>query len=383
MKTWGLLFAGCAAMLWTAGCSDSKPVEPEADGQVEIVLSADFSDAVAGQVVSQNVRPGSRAVYNPVHEELDVNFARLDMDATGAYPTDGYAATSARLLEATLAECTANQGTAEDPDYFTPITFDPKEYYLVGLDNTKNKSRLIGWYPRATPVAGVVTIAVDGETDIMVSNEVEGNKVDPCGKVSFQHVLTQLKINAYALDEAAQTKWGAIESISLKTADDGSQGQFYENCVITLPTAVTVGTPAKATVTKDSGTTTGPTLAMKDVADDSDLHTADDTAAGGLVLPLATLDADKNIEDTNARPCGYAMFTPFAANEQITLEIVTTDGGTQNVLVDWKTGFEAGKAYTLTLRFTVSDIALKGEITAWTEYEWPTGEGDFKGEIEI
>lgn len=381
MKRWGLLFAGCAAMLWTAGCSDSEPAEPEADGQVEIVLSADFSGAVSGEVASQNVRPGTRAVYNPVHAALDMNFARIDMDAAGAYPTDGYA-TSARLLNATLAECTANQGTDEDPDYFTPITFDPKEYYSVGRDNTKNKSRLIGWYPRATPAAGVVTIAVDGETDVMVSNEVEGNKVAPCGKVSFQHVLTQLKVNAYALDEAAKTKWGAIESIGLKTADDGSQGKFHENCVITLPTAVTTGTPATATVTKDSETTTGPALAMKNIADDTDLHTTDDTAAGGLVLPLATLDADKNVEKTNARPCGYAMFTPFAANEQITLEIVTTNGGTQHVLVDWKNGYEAGKAYTLTLRFTVSDIALKGEITAWSEYEWPE-EGDFKGDIEI
>lgn len=381
MKRWGLLFAGCAAMLWAAGCSDSEPVGPEADGQVEIVLNADFSGAVSGEVASQNVRPGTRAVYNPVHAELEMNFARIDMDAAGAYPTDGYA-TSARLLNATLAECTANQGTDDDPDYFTAITFDPKEYYLVGRDNTKNKSRLIGWYPRATPVSGVVKIAVDGETDIMVSNEVEGNKVAPCGKVSFQHVLTQLKVNAYALDEAAKTKWGAIESIGLKTADDGSQGKFHEHCVITLPAAVTVGTPATATVSKEDGTTTGPALAMKDIEDDSDLHTTDDTAAGGLVLPLATLGTDLNIEKTNARPCGYAMFTPFAANEQITLEVVTTNGGTQEVLVDWKDGYEAGKAYTLTLRFTVSDIDLKGEITAWSEYEWPE-DGDFKGEIEI
>ncbi len=381
MKRWGLLFAGCAAMLWTTGCSDSEPVGSEADERVEIVLNADFSGVVSGEVASQNVRPESRAVHNPVHAALEVNFARIDMDASGAYPTDGYT-TSARLLNATLAECTANQGTNEAPDYATAITFDPKEYYLVGRDNTKNKSRLIGWYPRATPASGVVEITVDGTTDIMVSNEVEGNKVAPCGKVSFQHVLTQLKVNAYALDEAAKTKWGAIESIRLKTADDGSKGKFYNTCGITLPTAVTAGTPASATVGTGDGTATGPTLAMKNIADDSDLHTADDTAAGGLVLPVATLGADKNITNTNARPCGYAMFTPFDTNGQITLEIVTTNGGTQDVPVEWTSGYEAGKAYTLTLRFTVSDIALKGEITAWSEYEWPES-GDFKGEIEI
>lgn len=72
-------------------------------------------------------------------------------------------------LPATLA---ANTGEVSSE---AAISFATSQYYLSR--ETNNNTKLVGWYPRAVPAAGVVTLNIDGGTDIMLTQELEGCKV--------------------------------------------------------------------------------------------------------------------------------------------------------------------------------------------------------------
>ena len=92
------------------------------------------------------------------------------------------------------------------------ISFATSQYYLSR--ETNNHTKLVGWYPRAVPAAGVVTLNIDGGTDIMLTQELEGCKVaesrfGTAGKVF--HVRTPayaIQVQAYAADAAAPAVWG-------------------------------------------------------------------------------------------------------------------------------------------------------------------------------
>lgn len=352
--------AGLAAAVGMTGCSDagsSAPVAPDSE-LVEICLNGNISYSVASDnlLASTNPLPESRAIINATHEALSLSFARLDMDADGNYPATGYASV-ASALSATLAKNEDGKPSA--------VTFSPTAYYLVGQDGAKNKTKLVGWHPAvstgtATDVTytnGVVELTIDGESDIMLSDEAEGSKTQNFSSISFAHKLTQVKFRAYAVSDAAKTRWGKIKNISLKDQ--------VPTCKITLPSTVEwEGTPADLDLVK------------KEAATDKDIDY-------DLELDVATIDDDGAITAKNDKECGYAMIQPIAVDTKLELTIEMADGREEEVTIDWTDGYLAGKAYTLTLRFTVAEIELEAQITDWVEHEWPTGDDDFKGEIEL
>ena len=70
------------------------------------------------------------------------------------------------------------------------VTFDPIQYYPTN----GNTIYMIGYSPRATTSNGKVAYTIQGDNDIMVSNEISGSRTskDPTGKeLSFTHLLTQ------------------------------------------------------------------------------------------------------------------------------------------------------------------------------------------------
>ncbi len=358
-------FACFAVGLLAVGCSSSAtdeplaPVDPD-DAPVEIVLNGGISlpaaDGIACAALASDVSaPATRAVVNAEHDELPISILRRDQSGTTslAYPAykDG------ELLKAKL-------GASSSTDFVSGITFDVTQYYLP---DAAKKTKLIGWHPQvsespATDVQfsttdGVVSFEIDGASDIMLSNEVEGGKndkftADAAKQLKFSHLLTQVQIKAYAADQAAKDKWGKIKSIKL-------QGEGGKTCKVTL-------------VENNAS---------------SELFAAPATAAD---LPLAQETAGEvelGVGKADAKECGYAMFQPTAAGAAtpLTLLVETTNGGTQTVEItsDKVASFDKGKAYKLTLKITITGANPSGEITGWEDHTWGTNTGDFDGEIEL
>lgn len=163
--------------------------------------------------------------------------------------------------------------------------FDVPQYYLVR--ETNNGTKLVGWYPQAEAAGGVVAWTIDGVSDVMLTDELEGNKnadarFGTAGKIfEFAHCLTQLKVWAYAVDEAAKNVWGTIPEggIVLKSQ--------FPTCKVELPATVTFeGIPADLA------------LPAKKAADD-----------GAIGYPLA-LPVAASFDEADAAACGYALVAP-------------------------------------------------------------------------
>jgi len=294
-----------------AGCKDSTDTpSPVESAKISLLGS-----------VSSTVQSRGAGVIDPsasgfATTALSLNFARIDQDAsTGVYPSYGSTA-----LNATRAAGTGS----------TTITFDAgsEQYYSAGTTN--NASKLVGWYPRAAVASGVVDFTFDGSTDVMLSNEVAGSSSalfsETTQAFTFNHLLTQLQFKVYAIDDAAQTSWGTITSVKVKSQ--------YTACSLTLPATV-------------SFPTTG---------------TASDLNVSGVTLPLTM-----GVESANAVSAGYSMIAPVAASGSVTLEIVTSAGGTKTVTIPVpSTGFLASNAYVITLSFSNLSVSGAASVGTWT-----------------
>ena len=293
-----------------AGCKDSTDTpSPVESAKISLLGS-----------VSSTVQSRGAGVIDPsasgfATTALSLNFARIDQDAsTGVYPSYGSTA-----LNATRAAGTGS----------TTITFDAgsEQYYSAGTTN--NASKLVGWYPRAAVASGVVDFTFDGSTDVMLSNEVAGSSSalfsETTQAFTFNHLLTQLQFKVYAIDDAAQTSWGTITSVKVKSQ--------YTACSVTLPAIVSFPTTGTAS---DLSVLSGATLAM-------------------------------GVESANAVSVGYSMIAPVAASGSVTLEIVTSAGGTKTVTIPVpSTGFLASNAYVITLSFSNLDVTGAASVGEWT-----------------
>lgn len=137
------------------------------------------------------------AIYSGYEQELAVCFCRQDESPVqrGTYGTY-------RL-------CTAVRGGGSGS---RPIRFDLPQLYP---DNGR-KIRLWGYYPRdgAFPddATGTVSFEIDGKTDIMATDLLEGNNTSPVSFCTFNHLQTQLQFTCYS-DQASA--WGTIRSIEV------------------------------------------------------------------------------------------------------------------------------------------------------------------------
>ncbi|MDE6570572.1 MAG: fimbrillin family protein, partial [Alistipes sp.] len=189
----------------------------------------------------------------------------------------------------------------------------------------------------------------------------------------FGHLLTQIKVSAYAADDSANTHCGQITGIKMK-------GEANKECRIVLP-----GTAAGAvTYPLQSGKTAGDlSLIFKKASDDTSIST-----------PLTLYyDGEAGVTDYK-QECGYAMFAPIAAvdGEATVTMLVSTTGGPDGhavtdcpvtVTVTSADGFKAGTAYGITLKFSAQKIEISGTITEWEDYDWASDGGSFNGEITL
>lgn len=357
MKTFvrhAVLSAMGLSVIALAGCSKKSldvPVVPDGE-RVEITLGAEFaasgvtSAAKAGSVLSRGV------VDKGAAGPLFVSFARIDQDeTTGNYPADYSAVDSAFLASWQGALVSADQDA-------TVVKFCDPKFYLSRASN--NSTKLVGWYPAyaaqtALGAGGVVEIAVDGSSDIMLTEELEGNKTlrfgtfkgdgDPDNKIfHFNHKLTQLRFYAYGVDAAAPGVWGKIKSIKLKDQ--------LPTCEITLP--ATVGF---------TGTAADLALVKKKASDDTAISYGTD----GLAFAFDSSAATQADHEKSAVECGYALTAPVAVGGSLTLIVETEKGGVRdNIAVTLPAdGFKAGFAYNIYLRFSAITIEPKATISQW------------------
>lgn len=343
-----ILCAGSALPLIFIACSsdgteivDNKQQEP-----VEIRMSTGILSEASP------VTRGAGMIDKTLKADLDVHFARADKaGSTPAYPST-YDATK---LIGKVAYAETN----------TPLSFTPKAYYLANGESSK----LIGWYPQSgtySESAKTVTFsAIDGSTDIMVTKLKEGNKTTQVSAITFEHVLTQISVQAYAADAAAKDAWGGIKSIKVKGKKQG--------CVVTLPDPSTANAEVDATVAFSG--TDDLDMVKNNPADNTEIKQG--ASAYGDSNPLAL--GVKNESGNNAVLAGYAMFAPVtaAADAKVTLEIVMEKGAASETKdITLAAGYLKSSSYIITLKFTSTEIVPKVTIA-----EWQTGTPP--GEVEI
>lgn len=309
------------ASLFLASCSRESAL-PEG-GALEIRLSGDIGSLTASAA--------TRGVINDDHAQtLAVSFARIDQSEDGGWPAY---TTVSEPLAATRAAGSGQQN----------IGFTRAQFYQTRQDN--NATKLIGWYPADaayTQAEGKVTFDISsGTTDVMLTEEVEGNKeaaqqFGASGKTfTFNHLLTQVTVKAFASVDETASKWGKVTSIKVK-------GQPTQ-CIVTLPGQ----TPTWGSATQN--------LPLKNPADDTD---------------MGQIDLSGKTASSSAATCGYAMFKP-TADENLTLEVTTELGGTRDITVTLPDAasprlFAAGTAYTVTLEFKSTKVEPTASIGAWT-----------------
>ncbi len=350
-----LSFVAVSAIALT-GCSKKDDVPVEIDGQLVEILPSGGS--FKGGVVSQS-SAASRAVIDAGHtRDLKVAFARIDQksETDATYPA--YSTVAAALPATWTKGFTAANATA--------ISFDVPQYYLTRVTN--NNTKLVGWYPHLaanTFSSGEVSIAVDGANDIMLTQELEGNKdataaFGVTGKIfNFKHKLALLKFRVYAKDSAAvKNGYGKLKAITLK--------KQLATCKIVLP-----GDQA-GQVTFDYAAAPDPEdMDMVKKAADS----TDKAITYPLELPVLTVTDNGDGTSTTKKndiECGYALIAPVGASGKVSVAIETELGGTKEVDLTLPKdassnvlGFEAGKAYNIVLCFTTTGIDPTATITEW------------------
>lgn len=331
LNKWILYTSSVLPLIFTACSSDATEiVESKQQEPVEIRMSTGILSEASP------VTRGDGMIDKTLKADLAVHFVRADKTgSTPAYPA-AYDAT--KLI-----------GTVDYDGTNTPLSFTPKAYYLANGQSSK----LIGWYPQSgTYDASAKTVTfgtIDGSTDIMVTKLKEGNKTTQVSAITFEHVLTQISVQAYAADAAANTAWGGIKSIKIKGKKQG--------CVVTLPDPSTANAETNATVAFNG--TDDLDLVKKKPADNADITYSDSS-------PLALgVKAESN---TNAVLAGYAMFAPIAAaaDAKVTLEIIMEKGATSETKeITLAAGYLKSCSYIITLKFTSTEIEPKVTIEEW------------------
>lgn len=295
-----------ACALFVSCSSGETPLD---DAEIRLTCAVDGLSAGAS----------TRAAYDgntlPA-EGLGVCFARVDGQVDNSFPA--YASTSS--LAATLS---ANG----------LVSFAVKQLYLE--DNIP--TRFVGWHPEGVFADGAVTLGLTGTQDVMLTEEREGSLSHPFGTgdntFTFSHCLSQLQVASYVYSDADVVKYGKIQSIRVLNQPT--------ECKLSLPSGISFSGSAP--------------LALNNSLDDAPMSEVDLTGSTAQHPAL----------------CGYLLFAP-QGNGSLDLEIVTESYGTYPLTIQLPNSgrFEAGKLYTVRLRFGGDRVAFEPiTIADWTDYD--------------
>lgn len=309
MKTLVLSMISIAATVaaMTACTSESDPVdETQNDEKVEIKLNAGVMEITSKAVINK----GSKFDAQIVASKTDAEYTT----PLWTTATDG------------------NISIAEDG----AVSFETPQYYPA--DGTSIYMK--GFAPRKTITDGKVNYTITGDEDIMISNQISGdknNKSSTGKKLTFAHLLTQLKIKVIAENKAAIDAWGTITSIEV------------QNPSTSLVLDLKAGTIA------ESATPNKQNLGLKGFTT-------------GMTLPNKTATPDAE----TAKDAGYIMLLPNAS--AYTLFITTSNNTSGQAITTTLSATSASNAYEVTLTFKSAKIDVTAEADVWTTV--PGIEGD-------
>ena len=198
------------------------------------------------------------------------------------------------------------------------ITFSPVQYYP---SNGSTKANILGFYPVATSItAGVATMTITGDEDVLYASYVSGSKETPITTpLSFQHKLTQFKF--VVKRDAASTDADITNvAVTIKDANAIFKMSLVDGVLSDWGTPISTINP----ITNATASVTGT------------VETAGFMLEPNLTSLVLTVSAT-----------GY---------DSSDVTITGTDGGK----------FEMGKAYTITLTFKGKSITPSGAIAEWT-----------------
>jgi hypothetical protein len=295
------------------GCSKmEQEISVDATGNPVDGVPVKLTGMVEGTVDTR----GAGALNSIPTGGLALNIFRVNSNDGGTYGTAYNAQLSANL---------AQTGGA--------ITITPTQKFNP---NPAVKSSFIALYPQTsvaswtyTPASRTITGTLDGSTDVLSSNVVQGDKNNPEIALPLAHLLTKIEVKVQAKngDDLAtvRTVWGKVKKIEV--------AGLPNTITLTLPTPVAGGVNSPATLT-----------ASGSVA--FELKNATGAAAPALTIPAYNSPAT----------FGYAMFLPVAATG-ITLNVYTESkaGSTPAyTAVAAAQAFVKGTGYVITLTFSIS-----------------------------
>lgn len=335
-----ILFSLLTAGILLSGCSKSEHVEGPGtvpgDGQ-----------SVAIRLSSGIGTPSKAGTKAPVTANAPATVQIEGWESSTGTP-DYTKATSD--WQSTADVKVQTQEEIEADEMANDITLSPVQYYNAD-GNTKTYIR--GWYPAAKSANGTVTFSAeedadkgydfagDGTDDVLLSNEVFGDKINEVGEaLVFDHVTAQLIFKVVKGEGlAAGTQ---IKTIKVKNT--------------AVPTSITLG----------------------NVTDGADATVVNYTDKSELEVPNIEVAEIGQTAEAAGDPL---MVKPVDDNTTVTLyiETVKEDGTTTAAIYDdvaltTSDGkLTQGAAYTVTLTFKQAGISLEANITPWTE---ATGEGE-------
>ncbi|MFV0580601.1 MAG: fimbrillin family protein [Parabacteroides gordonii] len=295
MKTLVLSMISIAATVaaMTACTSESDEVDNVIDAPVEVQLNAGIN----------NISVKSDGIQTPDANNFDANI--IVSTKTNIYGTSIWTGADAGKINVVS----------------NAVTFNTKQAYPSDASAIFMKAY--------APFEGnygsdKVEFTIDGNKDIMVSNEVTGSKSDNENKkLTFAHKLAQLNFNVIAKDEAAQKAWGKINGIKVEA---------ITNLDLTL--------------------SSGELVAHSEAVN-SEISTIGFTAI--TELPVSP---------TSAAAAGYVMVLPKA--EAYTV-IIESEKGPANKQITLTTPIKTveSTAYNITLTFNSTEVIVTSEVGEW------------------
>lgn len=244
------------------------------------------------------------------------------------------------------------------------IAFTPRQFYLANGDDT----RMRAWYP-STGVWALNQMSMQrtvtwsnltGQEDIMLSNELSGNKANEgingvSHKFKFSHKLTQLQLYVCAENTNVQARLGNVTSISIANQPTSLYYNFgYSDAIDESNTG---SLEKNGTTTTDFSITKNVTLGIYDEEDKEDYGA---TFAGSIMILPGQNDLSFSVTTVNR---------PDEDNALVNLE---------DALENYS--FEAGNAYKVVLILETNDIYLVPQPTPTTwitkDIEVDLGESD-------
>lgn len=339
-----------------AGCTDRNEYNPDST----------LNDYISPYCQIESNGDGTKALIDQTTntDSLFCNFLRID-NTSKSYPWNNVDWTDSYVSEgsiSTTAPGTSISTTApETPTYLRTISLHPPQPYHSGDEIV---SRMVGWYPRNIDLpedandndistkadnfsstivqgqdyTGVRFTGLNGSTDIMVSNVLDGSVNDPFDSekfFKFKHYLSAVKIYAKAENSSQDISiWGEISNVII-------MGQ-PTSCEISLPkTAGTEGNDIFGEV-KKWGTenaklpiTTSPIFGPFDIGNHNNIE------AEEYPISLDSGNAEKYL--------GYSLIKPVVKDNDVLRIQIHTSAGVYEVNVN--ENFQAGYLYELHLDF--------------------------------